>query len=117
MTEAERESIGTARAARQPAGEAHDHLRGRDPRLRRPGVPQKIDVLPGRYTTTWYHPTRIGEYHIFCDQYCGTWHSLMVGKVEVVSEDEYATGYKAASPLRGRQPGGRVAGHEGGNCS
>ena len=38
------------------------------------GVPafrSKIDVVPGRYTTTWYHPTKLGEYHIFCDQYCG----------------------------------------------
>ena len=32
----------------------------------------------------WYQPTQLGEYHMFCDQYCGTWHSLMVGKVKVV---------------------------------
>jgi cytochrome c oxidase subunit 2 len=56
------------------------------------GIPAfriKIDVLPGRYTSQWHHPTRLGEYHIFCDQYCGTWHSLMVGKVKVVSQAEY----------------------------
>ena len=55
-----------------------------------PAFRSMLDVLPGRYTTAWYHPTRLGEYHIFCDQYCGTWHSLMVGKVAVVTEDEYA---------------------------
>jgi cytochrome c oxidase subunit 2 len=56
------------------------------------GVPafrQKIDVIPGRYVTTWYHPTKMGEFHVFCDQYCGTWHSLMVGKIRVVSADEF----------------------------
>ena len=56
------------------------------------GVPafrSKVDVLPKRYTTAWYHPTRTGEFHIYCDQYCGTWHSLMVGKIAVVSEQEY----------------------------
>lgn len=56
------------------------------------GVPafrSKIDVLPGRYVSTWYEPNRIGEYHVFCDQYCGAWHSLMVGKVRVVSQDDF----------------------------
>lgn len=56
------------------------------------GVPafrSKIDALPGRYTQTWYHPTKTGEYHIFCDQYCGTWHSLMVGKIKVVEQKEF----------------------------
>ena len=54
-----------------------------------PAFRQKIDVLPGRYVSTWYHPNKIGDYHVFCDQYCGTWHSLMVGKVKVVPQDEY----------------------------
>jgi cytochrome c oxidase subunit 2 len=54
-----------------------------------PAFRTKTDVLPGRYTTQWHHPTRLGEYHIYCNQYCGTWHSLMVGKVEVVTEEEY----------------------------
>jgi cytochrome c oxidase subunit 2 len=56
------------------------------------GVPafrSKIDAIPKRYTSAWYHPTKTGEYHIYCDQYCGTWHSLMVGKIAVVSEAEY----------------------------
>src|SRR5437660_11670559 len=26
----------------------------------------KQDVLPGRYTTTWFHPTTAGIYHLFC---------------------------------------------------
>lgn len=54
-----------------------------------PAFRSKIDAVPGRYTQAWYHPTKTGEYHIFCDQYCGTWHSLMVGKVKVVEEKEF----------------------------
>jgi cytochrome c oxidase subunit II len=56
------------------------------------GVPafrQKIDAVPGRYTTTWYQPNKLGTYDIFCDQYCGTNHSLMIGKIMVVEPAEY----------------------------
>jgi cytochrome c oxidase subunit II len=70
------------------------------------GVPafrNKIDVLPGRYTTVWYQPTRLGEYHIYCDQYCGTWHSLMVGKIAVVSEQEFDDWLRGTTPLQGTQ--------------
>lgn len=54
-----------------------------------PAFRQKIDVLPGRYVSTWYHPNKIGEYHVFCDQYCGNLHSRMVGKVKVVAQDDF----------------------------
>lgn len=54
-----------------------------------PAFRAKMDVLPGRYTTLWFEPNKLGEYHIFCDQYCGTWHSLMVGKVAVVEQSEF----------------------------
>lgn len=56
------------------------------------GVPafrSKFDVMPGRYVSTSYTPTKIGSYHIFCDQYCGMGHSQMVGKVHVVSQSDY----------------------------
>ncbi|AWM36126.1 Cytochrome c oxidase subunit 2 precursor [Gemmata obscuriglobus] len=68
------------------------------------GVPafrSKVDVLPGRYTSVWYQPTKLGEYHIYCDQYCGTWHSLMVGKIAVVQEDEYRKFLQGYEPLQG----------------
>jgi len=54
-----------------------------------PAFRSKVDVLPGRYVSTWYHPTKVGEYHLFCDQYCGTEHSKMVGKVIVMEEEDY----------------------------
>jgi cytochrome c oxidase subunit 2 len=50
----------------------------------------KQDVLPGRYTTLWVTPTRVGEYHLFCAEYCGTSHSQMIGKVVVLEPADYA---------------------------
>jgi cytochrome c oxidase subunit 2 len=49
----------------------------------------KQDVLPGRYTTAWFNPTKIGKYHLFCAEYCGTNHSLMGGTVHVMDPAEY----------------------------
>lgn len=49
----------------------------------------KMDVLPGRYTTEWFQATKPGEYHIFCNQYCGTQHAGMIGKVVVMEADKY----------------------------
>ena len=49
----------------------------------------KQDVLPGRYTSTWFHPTKIGTYHLFCAEYCGTQHSGMIGEVVVMDPSAY----------------------------
>ena len=49
----------------------------------------KQDVLPGRYTVAWFHPTKAGTYHLFCAEYCGTSHSGMVGSVVVMEPKDY----------------------------
>ena len=49
----------------------------------------KQDVVPGKYTTEWFRPTRLGEYHLFCAEYCGTDHSHMIGRVVVMEPTEY----------------------------
>ncbi|HEY1191225.1 MAG TPA: cytochrome c oxidase subunit II [Gemmata sp.] len=74
------------------------------------GVPafrSKIDVLPGRYVSTWYRPTRPGTYHLFCDQYCGTAHADMVGAVVVQPPEEHARwlreGADGSAALEGRK--------------
>jgi cytochrome c oxidase subunit 2 len=54
-----------------------------------PAFRMKMDVVPGRYTTEWFEATKPGEYHIFCDQYCGTQHAGMIGKVVVMEADKY----------------------------
>ena len=57
----------------------------------------KQDVLPGRYTTTWFQATKPGEYHLFCAEYCGTDHSRMIGWVHVMNPEDYAR-WAAAQP-------------------
>lgn len=54
-----------------------------------PAFRVKQDVLPGRYTTLWFEPTKVGEYHLFCAEYCGTDHSRMTGKVIVMEQAAY----------------------------
>jgi len=54
-----------------------------------PAFRTKQDVVPGRYTTTWFRPTKVGKYHLFCSQYCGTKHSGMIGWVYVMEPPEY----------------------------
>ncbi len=54
-----------------------------------PGFRIKQDVIPNRYTMIWFEATKTGEYDLFCAEYCGTKHSEMIGKVKVVSEQEF----------------------------
>lgn len=55
-----------------------------------PAFRVKQDVVPGRYATTWFKPTRPGEYTLFCAEYCGTKHSDMLAKVVVHPAGERA---------------------------
>ena len=54
-----------------------------------PAFRMKQDVLPGRYTEMWFEPTKVGRYHLFCAEYCGTKHSGMGGWVEVMTPEDY----------------------------
>jgi cytochrome c oxidase subunit 2 len=49
----------------------------------------KQDVLPGRYTVTWFRATKPGTYHLFCAEYCGTQHSSMIGSIIVMEPAQY----------------------------
>ena len=55
-----------------------------------PAFRVKMDVVPGRYNTMWFRPTKTGKYHFFCSQYCGTNHAVMGGWVTVMDPAEYA---------------------------
>jgi cytochrome c oxidase subunit 2 len=54
-----------------------------------PAFRTKQDVVPGRYSTTWFTPTKVGKYHLFCAEYCGTNHSGMTGWVYVMEPKDY----------------------------
>lgn len=54
-----------------------------------PAFRVKQDVLPGRYTSIWFKPTKPGRYHLFCAEYCGAKHSEMIGSVYVMEQRQY----------------------------
>ena len=54
-----------------------------------PAFRVKADAVPGRYSAIWFQATKVGEYHLFCAEYCGTNHSGMIGTVFVMEPAEY----------------------------
>jgi cytochrome c oxidase subunit 2 len=68
-----------------------------------PAFRVKQDAVPGQSRTMWFEPTRPGEYHLFCAEYCGTDHSKMIGRVVVMEDMAYQTwlgGYTAETPVQ-----------------
>jgi cytochrome c oxidase subunit 2 len=55
-----------------------------------PALRIKQDVVPGRYTSLWFNADRPGVYDLRCSQFCGMDHSLMIGRVFVLSQADYA---------------------------
>ncbi len=54
-----------------------------------PAFRVKQDLVGGMYTYLWFTPTKTGTYELYCTEYCGTGHSAMLGKVVVMSPEEY----------------------------
>jgi cytochrome c oxidase subunit 2 len=54
-----------------------------------PGFRNKQDVIPGRYTSLWFKADKLGEFQVFCTEYCGLQHSQMPATIRVVSESQY----------------------------
>jgi cytochrome c oxidase subunit II len=54
-----------------------------------PSFRTKMDVLPNRYSMLWFEATETGEFDLYCTEYCGLSHSEMIGKVIVVTKEEY----------------------------
>jgi cytochrome c oxidase subunit II len=63
-----------------------------------PAFRVKQDVVPGRFTTEWFTPTRVGDYHLFCAEFCGTDHSKMIGTVHVMEPVSYQAWLAQGSP-------------------
>jgi cytochrome c oxidase subunit 2 len=49
----------------------------------------KQDVLPGRYTVTWFEATQAGEYPLNCAEFCGTDHAVMGGSIIALDPSDY----------------------------
>jgi cytochrome c oxidase subunit 2 len=62
-----------------------------------PALRIKRDILPDRYTYLWFTANRTGVFHVSCNQFCGTDHSRMGGRMDIISKQEYAN-WTAAQP-------------------
>jgi cytochrome c oxidase subunit II len=67
----------------------------------------KQDVLPGRYTQTWFEVVAPGRYQVLCAEYCGTGHSTMRAWVEAMRPADY-------DRWLGEQPRGIARAHDSG---
>lgn len=69
-----------------------------------PNFRVKMDVLPNRYTTLWFEAVEMGEFDLFCTEYCGTGHSEMIGKVKVMSDADYQNWLNSTDVASDRVP-------------
>ena len=54
-----------------------------------PAFRVKQDVVPGAYSALYFTPNKLGTFHVFCTEYCGTGHSNMLAAVKVVEANEF----------------------------
>ena len=60
-----------------------------------PALRIKQDVVPGRYETMWFRADKVGRYHLFCAEYCGTDHAHMGGWITIMEPRDFAEWLKA----------------------
>jgi cytochrome c oxidase subunit 2 len=63
-----------------------------------PAFRMKHDVVPGRYYTAWFEATMTGVFDIDCAELCGVSHSKMIGKVRVLSAEDYQRWLRTEAP-------------------
>ncbi len=54
-----------------------------------PSMRIKQDAVPGRYTTMWFESEKLGNFQVFCTEFCGQDHSKMLAVMKVVTRPEY----------------------------
>lgn len=54
-----------------------------------PSFRTKQDVVPGRYTALWFEADKVGDYQVFCTEFCGDGHSAMLTKIHVLPRDKF----------------------------
>jgi hypothetical protein len=63
-----------------------------------PSMRIKQDVIPGRYTALGFKAEKMGDYHIFCTEYCGNEHSRMLARLKVLPKGEFERWLAAVEP-------------------
>ncbi len=72
----------------------------------------KSDIVPGREKLMWFLPGKVGEYDLFCAEYCGLRHSYMRSKVKVLSKEDFKSWYASAEQAP-QAASGQAPGEEG----
>ena len=54
-----------------------------------PAFRVKQDVLPNRYASVWFEAMRVDTFQVYCSEYCGNGHSLMLASVITHSQGEF----------------------------
>lgn len=54
-----------------------------------PAFRLKQDMVPGKKDIVWFESGKVGEYEIFCAEYCGLRHSYMKTVVKVLSQEDF----------------------------
>lgn len=74
-----------------------------------PAFRVKQDIVPGRVTMLWFEATKVGEFDLFCAEYCGKDHSLMRAKVLVLPEAQFKTRMQDVADEDKRLPDSELA--------
>jgi len=64
-----------------------------------PAFRVKSDIVPGAEKMMWFLPQTIGEFDLYCAEYCGLRHSYMNATVKVLSKEDYETWYSDSSQV------------------
>ena len=59
----------------------------------------KMDIVPGMETYTWFKTDRPGDYDVYCAEYCGVGHSVMLTKIQAMPQEDFDTWLTSKEPL------------------
>ncbi len=54
-----------------------------------PAFRVKQDVLPDRYSAVWFEATRVDTFQVYCTEYCGAGHAVMLASVITHSQGDF----------------------------
>jgi len=78
-----------------------------------PAFKVKSDMVPGNDKMMWFLPQTVGEFDLYCAEYCGLRHSYMNANVKVLSQEDYNTWYADSVPVAADSVRKAVPGSEG----
>jgi cytochrome c oxidase subunit 2 len=65
----------------------------------------KEDVIPGKRNYMWFKAEQLGDYDIFCSEYCGVRHSYMHSMVKVLPAADFQAWLEKSETPAGEMPG------------